>query len=550
MFINSIISALSLLQQTSIDSTRMSRREPAPRASRRKAPLGERTDNFGLSATTALWIALTLSMSLFGVAPRAYSQAVGSITENIVVSGHTATGSGGTSYGYGPNSAGTLVGSVSPAATLGGYSYGSLYSAGLRGTFSTVLKVSGFSASPGAAWLNSVTCGSVTFSGSNAVFGYSGTTATYSWHGSALVTSASETCQLNYGGTSGSIFPKYQVVGLTYAPPGSKSTATYANGFLNGTATSNMSSWNNKVTVQVQVTTGASVFGIVNGNATSTASASWTQADNSTSSLSIVQNLSSGLTVPGPPLVSGMDQGVDHDYDIVYVWLNPAVLLSLSGNAVVTSGFYYDDRDGNTPEKCNGTTYSGVTGMDVVPLTVGQLRGTQPIADACLQLRLSRPWDPALGGLTSTDFLEIAAVDPFYGNPSYDPNNDTTSGRYDVPKGQTIFQFVEGSVTPQPYSASYTSTSTLGRSASTAYSVGFSIAVGASANFIGQFGGKVTVSDTYTSTNQWSNTVTSGTSQSNSFTIVPPAAGTYAGATKIQVWKDNIYGTFMFFPEN
>jgi hypothetical protein len=215
----------------------------------------------------------------------------------------------------------------------------------------------------------------------------------------------------------------------------------------------------------------------------------------------------------------------------------------------VTSGFYYDQRDGETPEACNGTVYSGVTGMDVVPLTIGQLRGTQPITDQCLQVRIGRPWDPALGGLTSVDFLEIAGVDPFYGNPSFNPNADT-SGRYDVPKGQTIFTFVEGSGTPQSYSSSYNTTSTKGQSASTSYSVGYSINGQVSATFVGDVKAMLTISDTYTSTNQWSQTVTNGTSQSSSFTIVPPAAGTYPGATNVQVWKDNIYGSFMFFPEN
>ena len=500
----------------------------------------------GCAVRVSVSIAILISLLAIGLGNKvmAASVPVGSITDTVVVSGSTAEG-GGLAYGLSPGG-----GSVSPKATLGGYSYVKFYSAGLRGKFSTIVSVSGFSSNPGAAWLNSVTCGSVTFSGSTALFSYSGTTATYSWAGAALVSAASESCQINYGGTSGSIYPKYQVVGLTYAPPGSKSTATYASGFMSGTGTSNTSSWTNKVAVSVQVTAGVDLFGILNGDSNNIASASWTQEEDSNSSLSIVQQLTTGLVVPGPPLSStGLDQGVDHDYDIVYVWLNPAVLLSFSGTAAVLSGYYYDDRDGNTPEKCNGTVYSGITGMDVVPLTVGQLRGTQPITDSCLQARLNRPWDPALGALTSVDFLEIAAADPFYSNPSFNPNSDK-SGRFDVPQGQTLFTFVEGTATPQTYNSSYTKTSTAGQSAKSTYSVGYSVSGAASAAFLVALGGKITVSDTYTTTNQWSKTVTAGTSQSNSFTIVPPAANTYPGATEVQVWKDNIYGSFMFFPEN
>lgn len=531
------------------DGTRKFRRPSAAGVTEHRVPPGARGGNSRWRVRTTL-AGTILVMCLFGPAQHAYSQvAVGSITDNVVVSGSTATGSGGTSYGYGPNEAGGQVGSVSPATTFGGYTYGALYSAGLRGTISTVLKVSGFSADPGAGWLNAITCGSVTFNSSNALYSFSGTTVTYSWHGAGLVTSASEACQLNYGGTSGSIYPKYQVVGLIYAPPGSKSTVTYSNGFLQGTATSNESSWKNVLGVKVELTTGADLFGILSGNSTTTISANWTQTASNTSSLSLQQQLTSGLTADGPPLSGGMDLGVDHDYDLVYVWLNPAVLLSFTGNAVVTSGFYYDDRDGETPETCDGQTYSGVTGMDVVPLTVGQLRGTQPITDQCLQVRLSRPWDTALGGLTTADFQQIVTADPFYNNPSFNPNTDT-SGRYDVPQGQTIFTFVEGSGTPQTYASNYTTTSTKGQSASTSYSVGYSIGGTVSASFVGDVQTKLTLSDTYTSTSQWSQTVTNGTTQSSSFLIVPPAAGTYGGATNIQVWKDNIYGSFMFFPEN
>jgi hypothetical protein len=497
-----------------------------------------------LAGGIGLGTVFVVGLSVFG-APRAYSAPAGSFTDTVALTSAPDTNV----YGYRSG-----AGSISPAKTLGGYTYVALYSSGIPkvGKYETIFSVSGFSASPGAGWLDGVTCGSVTFSGSAATFSFSGTTATYSWVGAYLVNpvASKNTCQLNYGGQGGTLFPKYQVVGLTYAPPGSKSTATYANGFMNGTATSNTSTWSNKLAVEVQLTTGFDLFGFLSGGATNTVSASWTQEEDSTSSLSIVQSLNTGLTVPGPPLTSsGQDQGVDHNYDIVYVWLNPGVLISLSGNAVVLSGYYYDERDGETEETCDGHTYAGITGMDVVPLTVGQLTGVTPITDGCLLERLSRPWDTATGGLTSTDFLEIAKQDPFYENPAFNPNSDT-SGRYDMAKGGNLFMFVEGSPTPQSYSVGYSTTSTAGQSAKTTYSVGYSISGSVAASVVAEIASKLTITDTYTVTNQWSKTITNGTTQTNSFTIVPPAAGTYPGATEVQVWKDNVYGTYMFFPEN
>jgi hypothetical protein len=347
---------------------------------------------------------------------------------------------------------------------------------------------------------------------------------------------------------TGVLYPKYRIVGLTYAPPGSKSTATYTNGFQSGTATSITTTVANEVTVTAKLTTGVDLFGFLNGSATATDSAGWTLEQDNSSSLALAQQYSSGLTVPAPPLVSGQDLGVDHDYDTVYVWINPVDQFAFNGTTPTYNGSYYDQRDGVTPEECNGTTYAGITGMDVVPLTIGQLRGTQTITDPCLLERLSRPWDTVLGGLTGTDFLQIATADPFYAKPSFNPNTDT-SGRFQVPAGTTEFPFVPGSAT-HIYSASASATSTAGKTVKNTYTVGFSLSGQAGASFFADVQDNFTVSDKITYTNQSSSTITSGTSQSMSYSVVPPAIGSYDGATEIQVWEDNIYGTFMFFPEN
>jgi hypothetical protein len=62
---------------------------------------------------------------------------------------------------------------------------------------------------------------------------------------------------------------------------------------------------------------------------------------------------------------------------------------------------------------------------------------------------------------------------------------------------------------------------------------------------------KLSTTTSFTTSNQSSTTITSNSTQSANFTIFPPvAADNYTGPTAIQVWKDNVYGTFMFFPEN
>lgn len=475
----------------------------------------------------------------------------------------------------------TNSGVVAPGKLSAGYTVSETWTAAGGGKIhvgTTAVTVSGFSSNPGQSWLNSFTCSGTYVDGSTSdqesitlqptkptqvvvingvpdstifqpatYYSFSGGAATWSWPASSFPVGEAS-CSVTYSGTSGVILPKFKVVGLTYAPPGSKSTATYSNGFQSGNSTSVAQSFTNSLTVTSKLVAGGSLFGFVGGSVTSTASANWDQEQDSSSSLNLQQQYTNGLQVPPPPLVSGVDQGVDHDYDTVYVWINPADLLIFTGGAVVAGGEYYDDRDGITPETCNGTPYAGITGMDVVPLTIGNLRGTQPITDPCLLLRLSRPWDPVLGGLDASDYAQIAAADPFYTNPSFNPNNDT-SGRFDIPQDTTSFPFVPGSAT-HTYSSTYTSTSTQGQSAKSTYSVSFTVAGQASVSFFADVADNFSVTDKITYTNQSSSTVSSGTSQSMSYSVVPPAVGTYSGATQVQVWKDNIYGTFMFFPEN
>lgn len=467
-------------------------------------------------------------------------------------------GTSSTNYGY---EAGAF-GSVSQNLSADGHTITEVYDSSVCGKLLCVsqshVSVKGFSSDPGKTWLGSVAVenGNTLTGASATTYTYASGVSTWNWAGSPAAANlnfssgTTPVVTLTLGGvwTTGVIFPKYKVVGLTYAPPGSKSSATYSNGFLSGNSTSNSSSFINSVTVTSKLSTGVDLFGYLSGTITNTASTSWTQEQDSNSSLNLQQQYTDGLQVPGPPLAGTVDQGVDHDYDTVYVWINPSDYLMFSGNEAVAGGEYYDQRDGETPETCNGTTYAGITGMDVVPLTIGQLRGAQPITDECLLVRLSRPWDTALGGLTSTDFLAIAENDPFYVNSAFNPNTDTT-GRFQAPADTTSFPFVPGSAT-HTYSSASTSTSATGQTAKTTNTVSFTVSGHASAAFFASVGENFSVSDKITYTNQSSSTVTTGTSQTISYSVVAPAAGTYSGATEIQVWKDNIYGTFMFFPEN
>lgn len=494
-------------------------------------------------------IALLIVSSVF-VASVTYAQTAGLVTENVVVTpvwiNQSLSISG---FEVSPS-----FGSVSQTSTLEGYTITALETETAdRGTeFREVITLGGVLSDPGASWMQSMTCNGVAFSLGARDYNATAQTLGYGWtHSSTPLSNrvftpgTTVTCQIIHTGNSGWVRPKYQVVGLTYAPPGSKSTANYTNGFLSGTGTSNMASFNSSYTNKVSIATGGSFFDVVNGKTTATETSGWMQEQDSSSSLSIIQQDSTGLTVQGPTS-SGL--GVDHDYDVIYVWLNPEVFVELGNGAIYQGGYGWDGRD-------------TITGMDVVGITLGQLRGTQPITDPAEQMRLDRAWDTSLGALTSTDYLQIAAADPFYGNPSFNPNTDT-SHRFEFPESgnpaeptDLIFNYIPappgGQPTSQTYTSSYSSTTTSGQTSKDTHSTAYSVDSTGNVNFFATLMVDLLTTATFTTSNQWSSTITSGATQSANFTIVPPlSTDNYTGPTAIQVWKDNVYGTFMFYPEN
>jgi hypothetical protein len=103
----------------------------------------------------------------------------------------------------------------------------------------------------------------------------------------------------------------------------------------------------------------------------------------------------------------------------------------------------------------------------------------------------------------------------------------------------------------ETFSVSAQSTSTAGQGASTSYSVGASFTADAEVDFVVDFTGNIKTSDTITNTSKWSSIVNSATTKTASLSITGPAfTDNYTGPIQMQVWRDNIYGSFMFFPIN
>jgi hypothetical protein len=90
----------------------------------------------------------------------------------------------------------------------------------------------------------------------------------------------------------------------------------------------------------------------------------------------------------------------------------------------------------------------------------------------------------------------------------------------------------------------YQATTSQGRTATDEFQEGYSISGGV--DFLGFFKSNFTNSQTLTWTNKWSSSHSTTSGTSATFSITGPADCKYAGKTDVQVYQDNVYGTFMF----
>ena len=236
--------------------------------------------------------------------------------------------------------------------------------------------------------------------------------------------------------------------------------------------------------------------------------------------------------------------GVDHGYDVAFVWLNPKLSLTTTNvtTNMIWNGYSYDARD-------------DANEMEVSPLYTAWLTGAISIPSNVAS-RLERSWDTVLGGLTTADYTTIADRDPFVANADYNPNNDG-SGRFDL-TGNSTFTYepppAGGQPITQTYSLTYSTTSSAGQAATDTYSTSYAIDNSYSAGFnLTVFSASVNndfkSSDSLTITDKYNLMDAATTGQGASLSITgPEASDNYTGPAEFQVWKDNVYGTFMFFP--
>jgi hypothetical protein len=346
---------------------------------------------------------------------------------------------------------------------------------------------------------------------------------------------------------SGRIFPKYLVLDVIYAPPGSKSNVNYGHSTMLGTSTSVSSSFTNTTAETVSVSVGTPITGTV----TNSVSQSFSQEQDTSSSIAVNETTTQTTIVNGPAS-SGV--GLSHDSDAIRVWFNPALNFTMTdANTIVWTGYSFDERDADVSST-----------IDYLDIPVAFLDGHAAIPPGSqLAQRLARSWadDPLDGsgrGLTSADLAAILKSDPFT-DPTYTVNilvgsDCTADGRFcKITGANPSFQYLPAAPGGQPetntYAVAHQTTETQGQGGSDTTQITFSTESKTGSAFSKVFSLDLKTSDSLTWTNKWSTQSTRQVGQTASLSITGPAStDNYTGPTDFTVFQDNVYGSFMFAP--
>jgi hypothetical protein len=355
---------------------------------------------------------------------------------------------------------------------------------------------------------------------------------------------------------TGYINPKFYVVGVTYAPPGSNSSVTYTGSTLVGSTSTTTSSFQSDVSVTVTVTGDISAWTTTGGFATKVANSASTdvvQGTNSSQTITTSKTSTVSYQTKGTPTCAP----VNHDYDVIWLWVNPLVIYTVfpGTTSLQWNGYGYDNNDP-----------SGTLGRDVVGIEVGWLNGDFG-SDPAINTILARGWvttyEPGMiwpagegPGITSSDIANILAADPFT-NPSYTIPNplpvSTADGRFTQdPYPPNPVNYIPGQTTTSYNTADVDTQSESNGTAYTykqAFGTEESFTGGA---FLGAFTVDIKTTDTLTWAYTWLNTLTVTQTNTNALSVTEPSGcvPNYAGPGEFIVFQDNHYGSFMFYPEN
>lgn len=310
---------------------------------------------------------------------------------------------------------------------------------------------------------------------------------------------------------NGRVRPKFYILTVLYAPPGtasgvSPSSVTYGSGSSTGT----------KAVISSTFQAGIGVTATVEANLTTVslsaqASFGFSQTTNDSETINIEKTTTSKLSNVGPPV-----DGIDHDRDLIYLWLNPAIDIALTPTS---AAWTFPDRV-----------------ADIQYVYVGWLKDPSRMPQY-VAMRLAQY------KITSDDYKVMLEADPFAdGSTAIDPNRYrmiNTTFPYEPPFSPT------SPVPTQEFACSIKTGTENASSVEKEYKVGASVEVGS--KFADVWKATVKVEGHLAWTSKDTTTKVGGTSETATAVVGGPSFE-YTGPTDIGVYYDVLYKTFMFAP--
>lgn len=333
----------------------------------------------------------------------------------------------------------------------------------------------------------------------------------------ALQTAAQMYCSpLGGVDTTFDIRPPYMILTVVYAPPGTAggkgtSYVEYSGTNSTGSTVSTARSFKEDYSITAALQLGSDSNGV-----TASLGADWNDTVSNKTEVSITASSKLDLKVQAP----GTD-GINHDEDHIYLWLNPIVHVTARANAI---------------------SYSvGVDGpsMDIQYVYPPWMRPPYPIpADVAAHLNAR--------GMTADDYQQIVQADPF----AVSSNAPINPGRF-IPTSMT-FPFeppLSSSDGSSTYTYTLTSDSSTKITESTESQNSLELKVTVKAGLSGFASLTLTNDDKWTWTYD-NETVSTTSSESAATAAVGDPSSAYTGPTDIAVYFDSVFHSFLFVPQS
>lgn len=311
---------------------------------------------------------------------------------------------------------------------------------------------------------------------------------------------------------TGTVAPRYYILSVIYAPPGTKgggstSSVAYGSGSTTGTTVGSSNSFkqNYKLT--------ASASGGILGNGLEVGTSfGYGRNSTNTSALDIKKATASEIAVRGPAI-----DGIDHDRDQIWLWLNPKVALAM------------------TPTSASWTLQDAKT-ADIQFVFVGHLKNPSLMPPGVAERLQSH-------GITPQDYPEMLRADPFANGAVAIDSVRYQTLHTTFPYEPPFAQGDPASTLKTTLSNSTTDSSSLSKQ--NEYAVGLTVT--AKGDFLSLFKASVKSENSWTWTNVSTSSNSTNTAESAAVTVGGPAFG-YTGPTDMAVYYDVLYKTFLFAP--